>query len=428
MKKTIRDFIHHYHKTRKVFQEIIGKDKFSLNITFQKENLTARSSTPDPEVSIRFALLMRRFLYPKSELYYENIVKLIQENSPDLLDEEKVSKITSYINFMKQGPIGIQVNGEFLSAENIYTLISEGIFFNNETNSANYLHELSNVPITGPLFWHQFYSYTVNGFYLVSGLFDLVSEVKEIKFNKDNLENDQTKNQKCIYCLSSDKSFHSEEHIIPEALGNDEAILPKGFVCDECNNGVLSILDEYLIKFEPIAFLQVQYVPYLKSGRLPKANFQNMSIKKTHPRHIEITAKDKTANISNKKELDDGMYSWNFNFRGKPIDPVRLGRSLYKIGLGFIALDLGHDVALSKKYEKTRKFINGEANFQNYLLIRNTIQPRPQVRVTHKEANLGSIFVVDIFGLIFVFNLEEQPKIELNDILEKSEFAKYNLE
>jgi len=39
---------------------------------------------------------------------------------------------------------------------------------------------------------------------------------------------------KCIFCLSENSSFSKEEHIIPESLGGEE-ILPKGFVCDRCN-------------------------------------------------------------------------------------------------------------------------------------------------------------------------------------------------
>ncbi len=41
---------------------------------------------------------------------------------------------------------------------------------------------------------------------------------------------------KCIFCKSSSRGSISEEHIIPESLGNTEHILPPGWVCDGCNN------------------------------------------------------------------------------------------------------------------------------------------------------------------------------------------------
>ena len=49
-------------------------------------------------------------------------------------------------------------------------------------------------------------------------------------------------NTKLIYSNASKKvddkivNTKSEEHIIPKSLGNDELILPKGIICDKCNN------------------------------------------------------------------------------------------------------------------------------------------------------------------------------------------------
>lgn len=40
---------------------------------------------------------------------------------------------------------------------------------------------------------------------------------------------------KCIFCLRSDRTFCSTEHVIPQSLGNDELVLPVGWVCDSCN-------------------------------------------------------------------------------------------------------------------------------------------------------------------------------------------------
>lgn len=40
---------------------------------------------------------------------------------------------------------------------------------------------------------------------------------------------------KCILC-DGNGPFSSEEHIVPHSLGNDILILPKGWLCDKCNN------------------------------------------------------------------------------------------------------------------------------------------------------------------------------------------------
>lgn len=40
----------------------------------------------------------------------------------------------------------------------------------------------------------------------------------------------------CIFCKKESDNDKSIEHIIPESLGNKDHILPKGIVCDKCNN------------------------------------------------------------------------------------------------------------------------------------------------------------------------------------------------
>ena len=41
---------------------------------------------------------------------------------------------------------------------------------------------------------------------------------------------------RCIFCKRNSADSRSVEHIIPEALGNTEHVLPRGIVCDGCNN------------------------------------------------------------------------------------------------------------------------------------------------------------------------------------------------
>ena len=41
---------------------------------------------------------------------------------------------------------------------------------------------------------------------------------------------------RCIFCKQNSDSCVSVEHIVPESLGNTEHILPRGWVCDSCNN------------------------------------------------------------------------------------------------------------------------------------------------------------------------------------------------
>ena len=58
----------------------------------------------------------------------------------------------------------------------------------------------------------------------------------------------------CIWCLKdpSDATFGSRSHVLPKCIGNkDEQVLPKGVVCDKCNNYFSGKLEDRFIK-EPI--------------------------------------------------------------------------------------------------------------------------------------------------------------------------------
>jgi hypothetical protein len=235
---------------------------------------------------------------------------------------------------------------------------------------------------------------------------------------------------KCIYCLQTTGDFKSEEHIFPESLGNKDLILPRGYVCDKCNNGVLAQLDNILIKFEPIAFLQVQLVPYTKDGSLPKANFQNMRMERTSPTYIKISAKEKSGEIQNKTSMSDDWYSFTLNMRGKPVTQksIRmLGRALFKIALGIVALSQDREQARHTKYDDARKFILGESNFNNNFFIKIDGRHHSGGRITYKDFEEGTMVAIDIMGIIFLLNLEEKPTLEFNENIKPEDYIIYSL-
>ena len=208
-------------------------------------------------------------------------------------------------------------------------------------------------------------------------------------------------------------------------------ILPRGYVCDRCNNGILAQLDNVLIKFEPIAFLQVQLVPYTKNGSLPKANFQNMRMERTSPTHIKISPKEKSGLMQNKNLREDGWYSFSLNMRGKPVTKKSikmLGRALFKIALGIVALlSQGREQACRGKYDFARKFILGESDFNNNYFIKLKGVPHPDARIAYKDLEEGTIVAIDIMGVIFLLNLEEKPLLDFNENIKPEDYILYSL-
>lgn len=414
----LEKFRRHYHKVRKVLPEFKGNSISSLKVEFRDDKLLTSFNTPNPDLVIRLAVVMRRFLNIRDDLYYKKVWSYLQTHFSKYISKSFLEEIENRITKMNQGQIRITVNNEIFTAESIYNLISEGEYFNDDKNIQKKLNELSQMPIIKSFFWNQFVEYTLDGFYLVSALFSIAQSIK----NTEELNNVSIGKiespSKCIYCLSDSEPFTSIEHILPEGLGNEDLILPKGFVCDTCNNGILSELDNYLLQFEPLSFLRVLYTQCTKDGKLPKGDYKNFSIKKTNPRNIVLTAKDNSSGFKNLKETDNGQVSFTINFTGKRrFYPKDLGRSLYKIALGMIAFDRGFDAACDPKYNEVREFVLRGGDFQNNLMILMNCKPNAQISVWHLELNGGTAFAVDIYGFQSFLNLQPFPTVELREEL-----------
>lgn len=73
----------------------------------------------------------------------------------------------------------------------------------------------------------------------------------------------------CLFCLRKAVAFTRQEHPIPESLGNDDWILPPGFVCDGCNQYFGSKVEQRVISEPPFVMERLSHVVSSKKGRVP---------------------------------------------------------------------------------------------------------------------------------------------------------------
>jgi hypothetical protein len=279
----------------------------------------------------------------------------------------------------------------------------------------------------GPLLWYSFYNYTVNGFDLMSALFDIVCELRHTDAFQELEREQATGPRQCIYCTTTEATFTSEEHVLPEGLGNDALVLGKGHVCDSCNHGYLALLDEALLGYAPIAALSTLHVPHTKGGKLPSANLQNVTMKKTTPTRLEILAKDETGLLREEEKLSDGSIRLSFSARGGTSNTTLIARAYFKISLGTVAYDCGAEFALEQRYDSARAFIRGERDFPNPLILKSEGKPHGRIQVDWLKLQPGTVFIIDIFGLIAVFNLEAEPVTHLPADFDTSAFIVLDL-
>lgn len=74
---------------------------------------------------------------------------------------------------------------------------------------------------------------------------------------------------RCLFCKADSTASQSEEHIIPESLGNTTSILPPGVVCDRCNNYFAREVEKPFLGSAGIIFLRFRQGVPSKRGIIP---------------------------------------------------------------------------------------------------------------------------------------------------------------
>jgi hypothetical protein len=169
--------------------------------------------------------------------------------------------------------------------------------------------------------------------------------------------------------------------VIPESLGNKghggqpPVVLPAGVVCDGCNHGRLSRLDETLVKHAPIALMRTLKGVTSKSGKLPEAKFGNATLRMVERGRVRRVLFDTP---SRKAFVDDGQGRIDLRLiDNRPMSPQycrTLTRALYKMTLGFIYIDMP-EVAVSELFDPVRRMILGMEEFHGHLVTRNKWHP-----------------------------------------------------
>jgi hypothetical protein len=324
---------------------------FGLNIDRDKGANCSLKLPPEREIS-RFAAVVRPLADSISPLYFSKIAFVLLENNLVNLSATDKEELLKDIKFVEDGTTRFKINNDVFTASGLYSLYARGEYFSECVNEAAKILQCKKVPIINEHILFNFYSYCYDVYRISWHLYHVIKEAEKNLSAAPIIELVDKGNYECLYCKSRVNEFSCPEHVYPEALGNTEIILPPGFVCDSCNKGVLSNLDNELVNNDVISMLRVFYVPYNpKTGKYPVARFQNITIEKIHPRKYNFNVygnEEKTIIVKTKG--DQPHITINAIGRSR-FQPRLLGRSLYKIALGIVCWQHGPEVALEKKYD-----------------------------------------------------------------------------
>jgi hypothetical protein len=296
--------------------------------------------------------------------------------------------------------MALQLNNTDVTPEHIYHLIADGQLFNEAPREAQTLKAF-NIGPAHHLFQFIAHSYMVTAADVIDQVFPILRRIEAA------LPQHAITPPRCILCLSKSETFSSEEHVIPESLGGDTLVLPRGAVCDTCNNGIGARLDAYLITFPPLAVPRTMYLPQKKDGTFPGARLAGFTLQRVAPRTLRFTIHGKRDPFSPQKP--DG--SQDITWKQPQHDLHRIARALMRIGLGLLAHDLGVERAYHPDFDPARSFICGAPTFAGTLVLAAEFQPEPTILAQVLEMESTTVFFGKFFGLAFGITLLPTPEV-----------------
>ena len=150
----------------------------------------------------------------------------------------------------------------------------------------------------------------------------------------------------CIFCHKDSSTSKSVEHIIPESLGNKEHILPKGYVCDTCNNYFSVKIEKELLSQPYFASMRRRNDIRTKHGRYAKENFIFPSVMDISP--VSYNPEEKIVYIDNDSVINaiiSGRCTKAYSlFYEEPDYPnVIMSRFLAKCAYEYFLYNMGKD-------------------------------------------------------------------------------------
>jgi hypothetical protein len=187
-------------------------------------------------------------------------------------------------------------------------------------------------------------------------------------------------------------------------------------VCDRCNNGKLSVLDQALVDFHPIKMTRAFYGIQGKTGKRPQARFTMGTLGHDDNGVIDLTlnqgAERGTFLPYTTAEGDPGFrLNTGGGRRLTPKYSAQLAAALLKMGLEAAHLDHG-TVMLAPQFDHVRAAIVGQPTGpRNLVVARLSKAPRARVELTYflTPQGGGSILVgFEFYGIaLFTHSLHE---------------------
>lgn len=199
----------------------------------------------------------------------------------------------------------------------------------------------------------------------------------------------------CIYCLKDSLGARSLEHVIPEALGC-RITLPKGYVCDACNN-YFSEMDKSILLNRYIGLhVGTEEIPG-KKGKIRRQIGERLRFPQKGA--FEITLGPRT--------ITPGTQKVEFVLeQSQEFDELLFARGIHKIAFNSYASRFGQRDALHDRFNNLRRYVRKADRDELWTYAVKELQYRENdfIAIFHNE-NWDEVVELHILGLKFLVSL-----------------------
>ena len=213
---------------------------------------------------------------------------------------------------------------------------------------------------------------------------------------------------KCIFCKENSTETKGVEHIVPESLGNSEHVMPKGTVCDKCNNYFSLKIEKPTLEndfFKELRFrnnIQSKKRKYPKGkGLIPLTNDQPEIHFPKNSNNINITVTQESFELIKSGKIKQLYIPTSSKI---PKDIQYVSRFICKIGFEFLALrlcDTSYDWELITSepiFEPIRQYVRYNQKNENWVYSARKIYSEDERFRLENNETVDMVFECDFLA------------------------------
>lgn len=181
----------------------------------------------------------------------------------------------------------------------------------------------------------------------------------------------------CLFCRRGDGGFDAVEHVFPQSMGNTDIVLPNGVVCDRCNNGTLSKLDQAICEFPGVKMRRTIIGIPSRAGKVPVMKFSEGTITNVGPASLRFFDTQAGAAMLREVERHGDLVKLDFKASGGRRMTQRytseLSRALLKSAFECAWFDYGETI-LGRRFDHIRAAVLGQPR-DGFLAVGRRVDP-----------------------------------------------------